>query len=127
MRTLIISVISMAFLVAAAQAGQGQGQGQRQGGDRQGKPGGENRMARMQENLGLSDEQVSQMKEIRQNGGSREEMRSILTEDQRATMDQRRAEHQQRQGQNKGKGNRQGQPPAEESQALEAEAESESG
>ena len=121
MRTLVISVISMTFLIAAAQAGQGQG------GDRKGKPGGENRMARMQENLGLSDEQVSQMKKIRQNGGSREEMRSILTEEQRATMDQRRAEHQQQRGQNKGKGKRQGQPPAEENQALEAEAETENG
>ena len=59
-------------------------------------------MRRMQENLGLSDEQVTQMREIRENGGGREDIRAILTDEQLATMKERR-------GQNKGKGHRSGQ------------------
>lgn len=51
------------------------------------------RMARMQKHLGLSDDQVSQMKEIRANGGSREEMRSVLNDDQRAQMREYRKNH----------------------------------
>ena len=48
------------------------------------------RMARMQAHLELSDEQVAQMREIREQGGSREDMHAILTEEQKAKVAQRR-------------------------------------
>lgn len=41
-------------------------------------------MARMQKTLGLSDEQVKQMRDIREAGGSPEEMRAVLTPEQQA-------------------------------------------
>ena len=50
----------------------------------QGKPTPDERLSRMQKHLNLSDEQVSQMREIHENGGGREEMGAVLTEDQRA-------------------------------------------
>lgn len=67
-------------------------------GGRQGGPDGGQRLAKMQQVLGLSDEQVTQMREIRENGGSRKDMRAILTDDQKAIMDERRAEHRARRG-----------------------------
>ncbi len=59
------------------------------------------RIARMQEHLGLSDEQMRQMREIRENGGSREEIFAVLNDEQRALMDERR-------GQMKGHGGQDG-------------------
>jgi hypothetical protein len=50
------------------------------------------RMAKMQQNLGLNDEQVAQMRQIRDNGGSKEEFLAVLTEDQLEIMKKRRAE-----------------------------------
>ena len=50
------------------------------------------RMAKMQKNLGLTDQQVSQMRRIRDEGGSREEILAVLTNNQLAIMKQRRAE-----------------------------------
>jgi len=51
------------------------------------------RMQHMKDELGLSDEQVEQIREIRRNGGSREDVRSVLTEEQLAKMDEMRAQH----------------------------------
>jgi TolA-binding protein len=70
---------------------QNRGQGQKDGGDR---------IAQMQKNLHLSDEQVKQMRKIREDGGDRKQMRAVLTDEQRALMRERRR---QSQGQ-KGKG-----------------------
>ncbi len=53
----------------------------------------ERRAAHMQEQFGVSDEQLSQMREIRENGGSREDVRGVLTDDQRAQMKAWRQEH----------------------------------
>lgn len=78
----------------------------------QGRPGGSERMARMQQNLGLSDEQVSQIQEIRQNGGGRQEIRAILTEEQLTLMKEHRKNH--RGGGGKGRGappRQEGKPP----------------
>jgi Spy/CpxP family protein refolding chaperone len=65
--------------------------------DGRGKASPEQRMQRMQKHLDLSDEQVSQIREIRANGGGREEMRGVLTEDQQHKMhehrQQRKARH----------------------------------
>ena len=47
-------------------------------------------LARMQKNLDLSDEQVTQLREIRERGGSREEVRAVLTDEQLALMQERR-------------------------------------
>ena len=51
------------------------------------------RMTRMQENLGLSDEQMQQMQQIREQGGGREEMHAVLTDEQRATVEARRGKN----------------------------------
>ena len=45
------------------------------------------RMERMREQLDLSDAQVEQIREIRKSGGSREEIRAVLTDDQRTKLD----------------------------------------
>jgi len=47
-----------------------------------------NRMKRMKEELGLSDEQVTKIQAIRIEGGSREEVRAVLTQEQQAKFDQ---------------------------------------
>ena len=50
-----------------------------------------NRMDRMQQHLGLTDEQVSEIGEIKERGGSRQEVREgirgVLTPDQQAEFD----------------------------------------
>ena len=65
------------------------------GGRGKGNP--EQRMQRMQKHLDLSDEQVSQIREIRANGGGREEIHGLLTEDQQRKLhehrQQRKARH----------------------------------
>ncbi len=84
------------------------------------KPAGGDRMARMQENLGLSDQQVAEMRRIRDDGGGRDQILAVLTDDQRAHMEQRRAEMKERgkgKGKGKGKGRKGGRPvPGEETQ-----------
>lgn len=60
------------------------------------RSGGGDRIARMQKNLGLTDDQVKQMREIRERGGSREEMRAVLTDEQRVMMQERRRQAQER-------------------------------
>lgn len=52
------------------------------------------RMAHMQDALGLSDAQTQQIRDIRANGGTRDDVRAVLTEEQRAMMDTHRARRQ---------------------------------
>ena len=58
---------------------------------RQGDP--VQRMQRMREHLDLSDEQVREMQQIREQGGSREDMQAVLTDKQRTQLEQARAAH----------------------------------
>lgn len=44
------------------------------------------RAARMQQQFGISDEQMAQMRSIRQNGGSREDAHAVLTQEQQQQM-----------------------------------------
>lgn len=44
----------------------------------------------MKEKLGLTDEQLEQIRQIRENGGGRDEIRAVLTEEQRALLDEQR-------------------------------------
>jgi Spy/CpxP family protein refolding chaperone len=60
------------------------------------RSGGGDSLARMQRNLGLTDEQVRQIREIRDRGGSGEEIRAVLTEEQRVMMQERRRQAQAR-------------------------------
>lgn len=53
----------------------------------------EERKARMQEHLGLSNEQMTKMEEIRTQGGTREDMRAVLTPEQQAKFDAMRSQH----------------------------------
>ena len=46
----------------------------------------EKRVQQMQDQFGVTDEQLSQMREIRRNGGSREEAHAVLSDDQREQM-----------------------------------------
>jgi len=55
-------------------------------------PSGE-RARRMQAHLGLSDEQAEEIKSIREAGGSREEVRAVLTEEQQAKFDAVKKRH----------------------------------
>lgn len=52
------------------------------------------RAERMQNDLGLTDEQVKKMREIRNGGGTREEMQAVLTPEQRQKAAQLRKERQ---------------------------------
>lgn len=56
---------------------------------KQGK-GKEHKLERMQQHLGLSDDQVAQIREIKANGGSREDIKAVLTEEQQQTWAQHR-------------------------------------
>jgi Spy/CpxP family protein refolding chaperone len=66
-------------------------EGDRHQGGKQGDGG--RRAAHMQEQFGVTDDQLSQMREIRENGGGREEVRAVLTDDQRSQMQQWRQEN----------------------------------
>ena len=92
-----ITLITTAVHAASESVEEGQGPKMRGGGNGQ-------RMAHLQQALGLSDEQVAQIHEIRQNGGGRDEVRSVLTDEQRAMMDEHRANRQGRGGQGRGPG-----------------------
>jgi Spy/CpxP family protein refolding chaperone len=61
-----------------------------------GKGNPEQRMQRMQKHLDLSDAQVSQIRDIRANGGGREEIRGVLTEDQQARIREHRQQRKDR-------------------------------
>ncbi|MEH6608481.1 MAG: hypothetical protein V7696_03855 [Halioglobus sp.] len=47
----------------------------------------------LQEKFGVSDDQLSQMREIRENGGSREDARAVLSDSQQDQMDQWRQDN----------------------------------
>lgn len=103
MKNILLGVfvfLLMAPTAYSGQAGQGNGKGTRGSGQGQGQ-----RMARMQESLGLSQEQMDQIRSIRENGGSREDFRAVLNDEQRVKLDEHRAA---RQGQGGGKGYRGG-------------------
>ena len=51
------------------------------------------KLERMQNNLGLTDEQVRQMRDIRQAGGSREDMNAVLNPEQQAKVAKLRKTH----------------------------------
>ena len=53
----------------------------------------EDRTARMQQHLGLSDTQVAEIQEIREAGGSREDVRAVLTPEQQAQFEEARSKH----------------------------------
>ena len=108
MKNILILIICVAVASAATFAG-----------DNEGKRGGVDRMARMQENLGLSDEQMAQIREIRENGGSREEIRAVLSDEQRALMKERRGQRQGRGGMGGGRG--QGHSPGKDRQGSKAD------
>lgn len=81
------TVVVIAALAAAPLAlAEGYGQGG-------GKRGGGGHAAHLQEQFGVTDQQLQQMREIRENGGSREDARAILTDEQRSQIDQHRQEN----------------------------------
>lgn len=85
-KLILPSILLLAMTAAAAEAGQGQ--------NGQGRQGNGPRMQHMQQALNLSDEQVSQIRDIRANGGGRDEVRAVLNDEQRAMMDEHRANRQ---------------------------------
>ncbi len=106
MKKVLILILGLA-VVSATFAGHNEG---KRGGDR---------MARMQEHLGLSEEQVAQIREIRENGGNREEIRAVFTDEQRELLKERRAQMETRGGKGrggKGHGRRRGHPPGSDQQ-----------
>jgi hypothetical protein len=97
---LVIALIAGSSL-ALGEGHQGKGHGHGKG--MHGDP--EQRMERMRQHLGLSDEQVTEMRAIRESDATREEkrerMRAVLTEEQREKMAQHRAMRQQQGGPHK--------------------------
>lgn len=61
------------------------------------------RMSRMKAHLELSDEQVAEMKQIRADGGNREDIRAVLSEEQAEKWDEARQRHRQKGGKKHGK------------------------
>lgn len=98
--SVILSALLLISMAATADARGRGGQGG-SGGKGFGGHGGVDRQAQFQQKLDLSDEQIAQMQEIRLNGGTREEIHSLLSDEQRALVD----EHC---GQMKGRGGRGG-------------------
>ena len=84
----IIAVIAAALVAAPLAFAEGKGNGQ-QGSEHRAK----HRAAHMQDQFGVSDEQLAQMREIRSNGGSREDVQAVLSDDQRTQMEQWRKDH----------------------------------
>jgi Spy/CpxP family protein refolding chaperone len=84
MKKLWIAFMVLAFAASSIPASAGQ-HGNRQGGQMDAE-----RRAKMQERLGLTEEQMSRMRDIRNNGGSREDMRAVLTDEQRSMIEEHR-------------------------------------
>jgi len=80
--------------------------GRQLSGDERGMRGNSPRMAHLQQGLGLSDEQMTQIREIRENGGTRDDVRAVLTDEQRDLMDAHRANRQGRRDSKQGHGKR---------------------
>jgi hypothetical protein len=96
---LLLVLASTAWAGSAGRGGGGNGNanaysGANANGMRAGSQVQQHRMIHAQQRLGLSEAQMNQIRSIRENGGSREEVRSVLTEEQRAMMDAHRAERQ---------------------------------
>jgi Spy/CpxP family protein refolding chaperone len=113
------ALISLLILALAASSVHAQSSGKGQGHGMRG-PGQGQRMQHMQQALGLSQEQVDQIRSIRQNGGGRDEVRAVLSDEQRTMMDEHRAARQGQGGPGKwgnrprrGNGNGAGQSPAQ--------------
>lgn len=90
MKRILASILLMALVVSqahAAPAGKGQGRGQGPGMNANGP-----RMSQMQQNLGLTQEQVEQMQAVREQGGGRADVEAILTQEQLQQLEQQRAE-----------------------------------
>lgn len=112
----LIVILSALFLISMAASADARGRGGQggPGGKGYGGNGGVDRQAEFQQKLNLSDEQISQMHEIRLNGGTREEMHGVLNDEQRALVNERRSEMQGRGGRGgrgvngRGRGNGQG-------------------
>jgi len=118
MKMVLILILALAVVSAATYAGDNEGN---RGGDR---------MARMQEHLGLSDEQMKQIREIRENGGGREEIRAVFTDEQRALMKERRAQMEASggkgrggKGHGRGQGQGHGEPRSPDQQGAESDKE----
>ena len=100
MKKLLVFVFALTLVSVCAYAGDTAGEHGKV------KHGGADRLARMQKNIGLSDEQVEQIRTIRENGGGREDILAVMTDEQRAQMRERRSK---KQGQGKmGGGHRRG-------------------
>ena len=84
----IIAVIAAALVAAPLAFAEGKGNGQQSSEHRA-----KHRAAHMPEQFGVSDEQLAQMREIRANGGSREDVQAVLSDDQRTQMEQWRKNH----------------------------------
>jgi Spy/CpxP family protein refolding chaperone len=87
MKKTLITLFSLALIAGAAtvHASPSGGKGLR---------GDSPRLSKLQQSLGLSDAQVDEIREIRANGGSRDDVRAVLDEEQRAMLDTRRARRQ---------------------------------
>jgi Spy/CpxP family protein refolding chaperone len=84
MKKLLISIMLITLFAATVHAAQNQSD------DRQGNASKKQRSAQMRKELNLTDAQVAEMKKIRQNGGTKEDMRAVLTDEQRAKVDSMR-------------------------------------
>lgn len=85
MKKLLTLILITAFASSVANAAENKSEGQN-------RRGGPEQMVRMKEYLGLSDEQAEQIMEIRQNGGGRQEIQAIFTEEQRQLIHERRSQ-----------------------------------
>ncbi len=90
-QTIIAVLLALATVHHAMAQDEQRGNGQR---GPHGNP--EERLERMRDHLGLSDEQMAQMREIRESGGSRrdmrDQMREVLTDEQLDMMREHRAQ-----------------------------------
>jgi hypothetical protein len=80
----IVAALGVASALALAESDQG-GSGKHKNHQRHAE--------HLQEKFGVSDDQLSQMREIRESGGSREDARAVLTDSQQGQMDQWRQDH----------------------------------
>ncbi len=85
-----IVILSSILLIAVAASADARGRGGQGGAGGKGY-GGVDRQAQFQEKLNLSQEQISQMQTIRQNGGTREDIHGVLSEQQRAMVNEHRS------------------------------------
>jgi len=104
----LIVIIGSVLLITMAASVDARGKGGQGGPGAKGHAGGYggvDRQAQFQQKLNLSDEQISQMQEIRQNGGTREEIHAVLSDEQRAMVTEHRSEMNGRGGRGGQRGN----------------------